>query len=129
MKYEFIEQHKHEFAIMVMCQILGVSESGLYAWRKRPVSQRKREDALLTQEIEQVFDKHQGRYGRWQRWSACHAKAIVGTMQQWRVSSALSKKNVWETRAIPPMNKPAERSLSTLQSITTASDAMRRLDT
>ncbi len=63
MKYEFIEQHKHEFAIVVMCQVLGVSESGFYAWRKRPVSQRKREDALLTQEIEQVFDKHQGRYG------------------------------------------------------------------
>jgi transposase InsO family protein len=63
MKYQFIEQHKHEFAIVVMCQVLGVSESGFYAWRKRPASQRKREDALLTQEIRQVFDKHQGRYG------------------------------------------------------------------
>ncbi len=63
MKYQFIEQHKQEVAIVVMCQVLGVSESGLYAWRKRPASQRKREDALLTQEIRQVFEKHQGRYG------------------------------------------------------------------
>jgi putative transposase len=46
-----------------MCQVLGVSESGFYAWRKRPASQRKREDAHLTQEIRQVFEKHQGRYG------------------------------------------------------------------
>jgi hypothetical protein len=31
MKYQFIEQHKHEFPILVMCHILEVSESGLYA--------------------------------------------------------------------------------------------------
>ena len=63
MKYQFIEHHKHECAIVVMCQVLGVSESGFYAWRKRPASQRTREDALLIQELRQVFDKHQGRYG------------------------------------------------------------------
>jgi putative transposase len=63
MKYQFIEQHKHEFPIVVMCQVLGVSESGFYAWRKRPASQRTREDAQLTQEIRQVFVTHQGRYG------------------------------------------------------------------
>jgi putative transposase len=63
MKYQFIEQYKHTFANVVMCQVLGVSESGFYAWRKRPASQRKREDALLTQEIRQVFEKHRGRYG------------------------------------------------------------------
>ena len=32
MKCQFIEQHQHEFPIMVMCTVLGVSESGLYAW-------------------------------------------------------------------------------------------------
>lgn len=63
MKYQFIEQHKQEFPIVVMCHVLGVSESGLYAWRKRPASQRKREDAQLSQEIQQVFVTHQGRYG------------------------------------------------------------------
>lgn len=63
MKYQFIEQHKHEFPILVMCNVLGVSESGLYAWRKREVCQRQRKDAQLTQEIRQVFDRHQGRYG------------------------------------------------------------------
>lgn len=60
MKYRFIEQ---QFPVVVMCEVLSVSESGFYAWRKRPVSQCKREDAQLTQEIEQVFDRHQGRYG------------------------------------------------------------------
>jgi putative transposase len=46
-----------------MCGVLAVSESGLYAWRKRPTCRRKREDAHLMQEIQQVFEKHQGRYG------------------------------------------------------------------
>jgi len=63
MKYQFIEQHKRTFPIIVMCHVLGVSESGFYAWRKRPASQRTREDAQLTQEIRQVFVRHRGRYG------------------------------------------------------------------
>ena len=63
MKYQFIEQHKQEFPVVVMCNVLGVSESGFYAWRKRPACRRKREDAQLTQEIRQVFVTHRGRYG------------------------------------------------------------------
>ncbi|GHO90783.1 transposase [Reticulibacter mediterranei] len=63
MKYQFIEQHKHEFPIVVMCQVLAVAESGFYAWRKRPICQRQREDAQIAQEIRQVFSSHQGRYG------------------------------------------------------------------
>jgi len=63
MTYQFIEQYKQEFPIVVMCHVLGVSESGFYAWRKRPVCRRKREDAQLTQEIRQVFVTHRGRYG------------------------------------------------------------------
>src|SRR5215469_13570726 len=63
MNYQFIEQHKQEFPIVVMCNVLGVSESGFSAWRKRPACLRTREDAQLTQEIRQVFVTHGGRYG------------------------------------------------------------------
>ncbi len=63
MKYQFIEQHKQEFPVVVMCRVLSVSECGYYAWRKRPACQRKREDALLTEEIRQGFSAHHGRYG------------------------------------------------------------------
>ena len=61
MKYQFIEQDKQEFPVVVMCQVLDVSESGFYAWRKRPTCRRQREDAQLTQEIRQVFVTHRGR--------------------------------------------------------------------
>ncbi len=36
---------------------------GFYAWRKRPVCRRRREDAQLTGEIRQVFVTPRGRYG------------------------------------------------------------------
>ncbi len=42
---------------MVMCRVLGVSESGFYA------CQHQREDAQIIQEIRQAFTLHQGRYG------------------------------------------------------------------
>lgn len=46
-----------------MCRVLEVSESGFYAWRKRPTCQHKREDAQLTAQIRQVFRSHRERYG------------------------------------------------------------------
>ncbi len=62
-KCQCIEEQKHNFPIVVMCGVLAVSESGFYAWRKRPTCQRKREDAHLKQEIRQVLEEHSGRYG------------------------------------------------------------------
>ncbi|HEU5381667.1 MAG TPA: hypothetical protein VFV38_40120 [Ktedonobacteraceae bacterium] len=55
MKYQFIEQYKQEFPVVVMCRVLEVSESGFHAWRKRPPCQHEREDAQLTEEIRQEF--------------------------------------------------------------------------
>jgi hypothetical protein len=37
-----------------MCRVLDVSTRGYYAWRGRGLSQRRREDAKLTEKIEQV---------------------------------------------------------------------------
>lgn len=63
MIYQFIEENKQEFPVVVMCRVLGVSESGSDAWHKRPVCQRKREDARITEELRQGCVAHQGRYG------------------------------------------------------------------
>ena len=63
MKYQFIKQHQQEFPVVTMCRVLGVSESGFYAWRKRPTCQRKREDALIVAQIRQVFLSHREVYG------------------------------------------------------------------
>ena len=46
-----------------MCRVLEVSVSGYYAWKKRPLCARKREDGELTQQIAQQFLAHRGVYG------------------------------------------------------------------
>ena len=46
-----------------LCRRYGVTRAGYYAWRRRPVSAHTEQDRDLTTEIQQVFAKHQGRYG------------------------------------------------------------------
>lgn len=41
----------------IMCRVLSVSESGYYAWRKRPPSARAKANAVL---VEQIRDVHRG---------------------------------------------------------------------
>ncbi len=58
MKYQFIVQHRHEYAMTLMCRVLEVSVSGYSAWMKRPVSQHSREDAQLAQQVKTIFQAH-----------------------------------------------------------------------
>jgi len=46
-----------------MCRVLGVSESGYYAWRKRPLSSRARRDLELTVVIRAAHARSDGSYG------------------------------------------------------------------
>jgi putative transposase len=47
----------------MMCQVLGVSRSGFYAWRGRRPSARQRQDWNLTAEIRRVHTASRGIYG------------------------------------------------------------------
>lgn len=46
-----------------MCKVLGVARSGFYAWKRRRESDRARQDAELTEVIEQIHRAHEGRLG------------------------------------------------------------------
>jgi len=105
MKHQFVEQHKHEFPIVVMCNVLGISESGFYAWRKRSACQREREDAQLAQKIRQVFITHQGRYGsprilRELRDEGinCSRKRIARLMRKAHLSAKRKRRRVMTTK-------------------------------
>jgi len=47
----------------MMCRLLEVSTSGYYAWLKRPVSLRSREDAILLENIRRFHLRSRGTYG------------------------------------------------------------------
>ena len=63
MIFSFIEQHREVWPVTIMCDTLGVSTAGFYAWRSRPTSQQEqRRDALLV-EICAVHAEVKQRYG------------------------------------------------------------------
>jgi transposase InsO family protein len=63
MRYAFIKEHCHLFPIGRMCQVLGVSSSGYYGWRQRPVSTRAKANEGLKFKIEIIYQASDGTYG------------------------------------------------------------------
>lgn len=63
MKFEFIENHRSEFAVGKMCQVLGVSRSGYYQWRNAPESERKKSNEALYVRIKETYNAFHGTYG------------------------------------------------------------------
>ena len=47
-----------------MCKVLGVSESGYYAWASRPASQRQRDDMVILVHIRAEHSRNYWAYGR-----------------------------------------------------------------
>jgi hypothetical protein len=47
-KFGFIDAQKAHFPVDFMCEQLGVSRSGYYAWKERPESERHKADRALA---------------------------------------------------------------------------------
>ena len=63
MKFAFIDAEKAMWPVSVLCQVLGVSRSGYYAWRGRPASESTQEDAKLAVEIAATHKRSRDTYG------------------------------------------------------------------
>jgi putative transposase len=63
MRFQFIEDHRDEFPVSRMCQVLNVSSSGYYAWRTRPVSAREVANRHLVEKIKAVHAESHETYG------------------------------------------------------------------
>jgi putative transposase len=51
MKFGFIAKHRGIWPVLWMCEALGVSRGGFYAWLTRPRSQRNRDDDELGAKV------------------------------------------------------------------------------
>jgi hypothetical protein len=63
MMFRFIDAQKASFPIAAMCRTLEVSQSGFFAWAKRPASRRQREDMVLLAHVRTAFELSNGTYG------------------------------------------------------------------
>lgn len=63
MRYQFMADHRDEFAVIRMCEALEVSTSGYYAWRGRPASKREMANRELTAKIKTAFEESGETYG------------------------------------------------------------------
>ena len=62
-RFGFIERYRSELGTQFLCDWLGVSRSGYYAWRKRSPSSRAKSDARLLRRVRRIFKTSKGRYG------------------------------------------------------------------
>ena len=85
MKFHFIaaENANHCFDVKFMCRELEVSTSGYYAYTKRGISQRKRDDLALIPLIHAEFRKHP---------RGCGSRMVVGALRA--CGHAVSRKRV-----------------------------------
>lgn len=88
MKYQVIAQHEGAYPVKMMCQTLEVSESGYYAWKRRPLSQQAQANEELARRIRQVHQASHQIYGSRRvqaelaaQGVACSRKRIVRLMQ------------------------------------------------
>jgi putative transposase len=63
MRFCFIEDRRVEYPVTVLCDVLGVSPAGCYAWRSRPESRRSAANRDLVADIKRVHRDTCGRYG------------------------------------------------------------------
>lgn len=63
MRYEFIRDHRNEFRVTKMCEVLEVSRAGFYTWLMCPESERRRANRALLSEMRIAFARSRQVYG------------------------------------------------------------------
>src|SRR5262249_33358329 len=61
------------YPTVILCQLLGVSRSGYYAWKERPARQDQ-----LAPKVEEVFWFHSRRYGSRRIAAELGRNAVIG---------------------------------------------------
>ena len=63
MIFRFVEAHRRQYPVRVMCRVLEVSTSGYYAWRSRPESRRSQANRALMEQLRAAHKRGRGTYG------------------------------------------------------------------
>ncbi|WP_394343938.1 IS3 family transposase [Falsirhodobacter xinxiangensis] len=63
-KFQFIASYRGSLSCSHLCRMMGVSDRGLRAWRRRPPSHRQRRDMVILTHIRDQHRLSLGSYGR-----------------------------------------------------------------
>jgi putative transposase len=77
MRYQYIREHREEFSIKRMCQLLGVTRSGYYAWQPEKEGPRALENRVLVEQIRMEYKISRQTYGRPRIWARLLGQGIV----------------------------------------------------
>ena len=90
-----IEEFSKEHALRDLCEFLGVSRSGYYAWQEAKESARDQANRQVLGQIKQVFQAKRERYGSpritqelRRRGQLCNHKRVERLMREERAQSA-----------------------------------------
>jgi len=68
MKFDFVAKHRGAWPIETLCEAIGVSRSGFYAWLSRPRSEHSLADEVLGAKVFQSFVASDRTYGARRVW-------------------------------------------------------------
>ena len=63
MRFALIDGAKAQFPVRRLCRVLGVSQSGYFAWRSRLACRRQRDDMVLLAHVRSAFALSNSTYG------------------------------------------------------------------
>jgi len=119
MRYEFIAAHESEYGVKRMCQAMEVGRSGYYAWRKRPASQREKENQELVEKIRSEYQNSRQSYGSprihavlQRQGTSCGRKRVARLMRSQGIAARKRRKRVPMTTQRQPGAVPAPNVLN-----------------
>jgi len=106
MRFAFIEENEDAFAVTALCKTFGVSRSGYYTWKERPVSETTQENETLLEEIEVIHDQFNQNYGSprvhkelLDRGYTCCVNRVANLMRQNELRAKTKKKFIATTNS------------------------------
>src|SRR5438270_11021240 len=99
MTFPFIENHKGQWPVRLLCETLEVSTAGYYAWRDRPASAHARRRDTLLVEIRAIHAEFKARYGSPRvhaelvaRGQDCCVNTVAGLMRDHDIRAKTARK-------------------------------------
>ncbi|HEX5269794.1 MAG TPA: IS3 family transposase [Gemmataceae bacterium] len=97
--FSFIDEHRSQWPVRRLCDALGVSPAGYYAWRDRPASARQQRQEALLVGIRAIHAEFKARYGSPRihaelvaRGQPCCVNTVAQAMREAGIAAKTAKK-------------------------------------